>query len=169
MNQNTEQVSQNKGLNEFERAKIYYTKKVADNLLFIANPSNKVEAPYKSGDKLEKMGISRDDYKQSIAQNSRNFCAYSGTPYNNVNDFNLDLEKAIHNYNSSAWIGLSDAAIKLEIGKLANEEPQNIDKLFETINDYCTIKNEKYQQIFFENQKQNQTQKQVDQYSTMEF
>ncbi len=45
----------------------------------------------------------------------------------------------------------------------------NIDKLFETINDYCTIKNEKYQQIFFENQKQNQTQKQVDQYSTMEF
>ncbi|GAA8293708.1 hypothetical protein HpHA187_09170 [Helicobacter pylori] len=26
MNQNTEQVSQNKGLNEFERAKIYYTK-----------------------------------------------------------------------------------------------------------------------------------------------
>ncbi len=45
----------------------------------------------------------------------------------------------------------------------------NIDKLFETINDYCTIKNEKYQQIFFENQKQNQTTKQVDQYSTMEF
>ncbi|GAA7893359.1 hypothetical protein HpMS204_00930 [Helicobacter pylori] len=124
MNQNTEQVSQNKGLNEFERAKIYYTKKVADNLLFIANPSNKVEAPYKSGTKLEKMGISKDDYKQSIAQNSRNFCAYSGAPYNNVNDFNLDLEKAIHNYNSSAWIGLSDAAIKLEIGKLANEEPQ---------------------------------------------
>ncbi|GAA7954143.1 hypothetical protein JP0542_06740 [Helicobacter pylori] len=123
MNQNTEQVSQNKGLNEFERAKIYYTKKVADNLLFIANPSNKVEAPYKSGAKLEKMGISKDDYKQSIAQNSRNFCAYSGTPYNNVNDLNLDLEKAIHNYNSSAWIGLSDAAIKLEIGKLANEEP----------------------------------------------
>ncbi|GAA8393766.1 hypothetical protein HpBT223_13770 [Helicobacter pylori] len=41
MNQNTEQVSQNNGLNEFERAKIYYTKKVADNLLFIANPSNK--------------------------------------------------------------------------------------------------------------------------------
>ncbi|RVZ80814.1 hypothetical protein EC591_01470 [Helicobacter pylori] len=345
MNQNTEQVSQNKGLNEFERAKIYYTKKVADNLLYIANPSNKVEVPYKSGAKLEKMGISKDDYKQSIAQNSRNFCAYSGAPYNNVNDFNLDLEKAIHNYNSSAWIGLSDAAIKLEIGKLANEEPQkanglrnalreiknnepcvevmfikhskdkilrnenneiiyaknnqgeyilnakgekiplyetqektnsmgetyfervqekcepyvkieklynleafskylseqqmdnfvenlkplnnahfekstnamirlehdkdypmekratsnlvlkdvkdrilndidknnafsdeqksayknNIDKLFETINDYCTIKNEKYQQIFFENQKQNQTQKQVDQYSTMEF
>lgn len=30
MNQNTEQVSQNKGLNEFERAKIYYTKKVAE-------------------------------------------------------------------------------------------------------------------------------------------
>ncbi|WRF05088.1 hypothetical protein KVE59_04635 [Helicobacter pylori] len=46
MNQNAEQVSQNKGLNEFERAKIYYTKKVADNLLFIANPGNKVEAPY---------------------------------------------------------------------------------------------------------------------------
>ncbi len=45
----------------------------------------------------------------------------------------------------------------------------NIDKLFETINDYCTTKNEKYQQIFFENQKQNQKQKQVDQYSTMEF
>ncbi|MBH0249750.1 hypothetical protein [Helicobacter pylori] len=234
MNQNTEQVSQNKGLNEFERAKVYYTKKVADNLLYIANPSNKVEAPYKSDAKLEKMGITKDDYKQSIAQNSRNFCAYSGAPYNNVNDLNLDLEKAIHNYNSSAWIGLSDAAIKLEIGKLAKEEPQkanelknahfekftnamlrlehdkdypmekqatsnlvlkdvkdrifndidknnvfsdeqksayknNIDKLFETINDYCTTKNEKYQQIFFENQKQNQTQKQVDQYSTMEF
>ncbi|PDW36696.1 hypothetical protein BB423_07555 [Helicobacter pylori] len=46
MNQNTEQVSQNKGLNEFERAKVYYTKKVADNLLYIANPSNKVEAPF---------------------------------------------------------------------------------------------------------------------------
>ncbi|MGL2476713.1 hypothetical protein ACR9KR_03095, partial [Helicobacter pylori] len=45
----------------------------------------------------------------------------------------------------------------------------NIDKLFETINDYCATKNEKYQQIFFENQKQNQTQKQVEQYSTMEF
>ncbi len=129
MNQNTEQVSQNKGLNEFERAKIYYTKKVADNLLHIANPGNKVETPYKSGAKLEKMGISKDDYKQSIVQNSRNFCAYSGTPYNNVNDFNLDLEKAIHNYNSSAWIWLSDAAIKLEIGKLANEEPQKANEL----------------------------------------
>ncbi|GAA7316981.1 hypothetical protein HpM067_11830 [Helicobacter pylori] len=57
MNQNTEQVSQNKGLNEFERAKIYYTKKVADNLLFIANPGNKAETPYKSGAKLEKMGL----------------------------------------------------------------------------------------------------------------
>ncbi len=129
MNQNTEQVSQNKGLNEFERAKVYYTKKVADNLLYIVNPSNKVEAPYKSDAKLEKMGISKDDYKQSIAQNSRNFCAYSGAPYNNVNDLNLDLEKAIHNYNSSAWIGLSDAAIKLEIGKLANEEPQKANEL----------------------------------------
>lgn len=44
----------------------------------------------------------------------------------------------------------------------------NIDKLFETINDYCTIKNENTNKSF-ENQKQNQTQKQVDQYSTMEF
>ncbi|WQX35667.1 hypothetical protein KVL15_03505 [Helicobacter pylori] len=52
MNQNTEQVSQNKGLNEFERAKVYYTKKVADNLLYIANPINKVEAPYSVGSPL---------------------------------------------------------------------------------------------------------------------
>ncbi|GAA7853844.1 hypothetical protein HpMS178_03720 [Helicobacter pylori] len=49
------------GTNEFERAKIYYTKKVADNLLFIANPGNKAETPYKSGAKLEKMG-----YKQKL-------------------------------------------------------------------------------------------------------
>ncbi|EKE79329.1 hypothetical protein OUC_1362 [Helicobacter pylori R018c] len=38
MNQNTEQVSQNKGLNEFERAKVYYTKKSCRQSLVYSKP-----------------------------------------------------------------------------------------------------------------------------------
>ncbi|MGL2541979.1 hypothetical protein ACOWOQ_04085 [Helicobacter pylori] len=157
MNQNTEQVSQNKGLNEFERAKVYYTKKVADNLLHIANPINKVEAPYKSDAKLSNAHFEKSTNAMIRLEHDKDYPmekqATSNLVLKDVKDriFNdIDKNNAFSDEQKSAY-------------------KNNIDKLFETINDYCAIKNEKYQQIFFENQKQNQTQKQVDQYSTMEF